>query len=435
MEKIQLIFLIASLNISVLTAQQISPSPLVEAARTEVSALCTEEMAGRGYVDGGHKLAADYLSERFQEIGLTEVPGSGADQTPYQQSFLIRINLVSDATLQLGNTTYTPGDDFIANALSGAGEGTYKIKDLGYGLKAKASVRGKVAIIRDGWPEEFTNNTGKKAKYSSMAQTTDRIAALVPYEPAGIIVLKKKLTASFRSDKLAFPVLELKKDLYQKGNKQAKLSAAASVEVVRTQNVIGMLEGSVSPDTVIVICGHYDHLGKLGPAVFAGANDNASGIAMILSMAEHFAQPENQPRYSLLFIAFGAEETGLAGSRYYVENDPRISIKRTHFVLNLDLMGNGIDGVTAVGGKDYPKHFDQLVAVNEEIQAVPKVKSRANVPNSDHYFFLEQGVPGFFIYTLGGPPHYHDVNDTPANLEFSKFEEVRELLIRFIERL
>lgn len=433
MKILSLLFLWFTLTNNVLHAQAQTDSVLLRQARAEVAALCSERMAGRGYIDNGHKIAADYLAKRFREIGLTEIEAATPTSDPaYQQSYLIRINLVSDASLQIGNQRFQVGEDFIAHAISGSGKGSYKIKDLGYGLKAKSSVKGKIAVFRDGWPEEMTESPAKKAKYSEMAQSTDRIAALVPYEPAGILVLKDKLTASFRAENLDIPVLEMKTDKYPKGAKKGEISASASVEVIRTQNVLGMVKGSTSPDTVLIVCAHYDHLGKLGNAVFPGANDNASGIAMLLSMAEWFADPEHTPRYSLLFIAFGAEETGLAGSRYYVENDPRIPLSRTRFVLNLDLMGNGVQGITAVGGKDFPETFDRLVALNDSLQAVPKVNARTNAPNSDHYFFLEQGVPGFFIYTLGGPPHYHDVYDTPENLEFSRFAEVRELLIRFL---
>jgi Zn-dependent M28 family amino/carboxypeptidase len=154
---------------------------------------------------------------------------------------------------------------------------------------------------------------------------------------------------------------------------------------------------------------------------------------MLLSMAEHFAQ--NPPKYDMLFIAFGAEEAGLQGSAHYVMQNPLIPLEKMKFILNLDLMGNGDEGIMAVGGKDFPGQFDILKDLNDSIQAVPRVRARQNAPNSDHYFFLKNGVPGFFIYTMGGPSHYHDVKDTNANLLFSKYVEVRQLLIAFLENL
>ena len=98
-------------------------------------------------------------------------------------------------------------------------------------------------------------------------------------------------------------------------------------------------------------------------------------------------------------------------------------------------MGNGTEGIMAVGGVEHSTEFEKLVKINEEINAIPIVKSRKNAPNSDHYFFLMQGVRGFFVYTMGGPQWYHDVFDTPENLELSKYTGLRQLFIRFVEEM
>ncbi|MEL6653308.1 MAG: M28 family peptidase [Bacteroidota bacterium] len=202
---------------------------------------------------------------------------------------------------------------------------------------------------------------------------------------------------------------------------------------INSQNVICQVRGTEQPDSVIIVSAHYDHLGMQGSSIFPGANDNASGTSMLLSMVEYFVK--HPQRYTMVFIAFGAEETGLIGSNYYVNRSPVVALSQTRFILNIDLMGNGIDGITAVGGRDFPNYFERLVALNDTMQSVPKLKSRSNAPNSDHYFFLKNGVPGFFIYTLGGPPHYHDINDNPSTIVLSRYAEVRELLIKYLELL
>ncbi|MEO1382026.1 MAG: M28 family peptidase, partial [Bacteroidota bacterium] len=125
----------------------------------------------------------------------------------------------------------------------------------------------------------------------------------------------------------------------------------------------------------------------------------------------------------------------LIGSRFYVEKNPLFPLAQTKFILNLDLMGNGDEGIVAVGGTENKTFFEELKRINEILKAVPIVRARSNAPNSDHFFFLERGIPGFFVYTLGGPPHYHDVNDTAANLRFSRFTEVRELLMTFLSHI
>ena len=85
--------------------------------------------------------------------------------------------------------------------------------------------------------------------------------------------------------------------------------------------MLGYVEGSHFPDSFILFSAHYDHLGHMGKNIFiAGANDNASGTSMLLNLAAHYAKPENKPKYSVMFIAFGAEEAGLIGSKFYVQH-------------------------------------------------------------------------------------------------------------------
>ena len=138
------------------------------------------------------------------------------------------------------------------------------------------------------------------------------------------------------------------------------------------------------------------------------------------------------PAFTMLFIAFTGEEAGLIGSRQYVEKNPLFPLANTKFILNLDLMANGDEGIMAVCGLDYPADFAQLQAINTAQNAVRIVKGRPNAPNSDHYWFVKNGVKGMFIFTMGGPPHYHDVNDTFEEMRFSKYLEVRNLMIAFL---
>ncbi|GAB4421246.1 MAG: hypothetical protein OHK0039_35810 [Bacteroidia bacterium] len=426
------------LLIWLLPAQVLAQRPLSAAdaqavleARQHVDTLCSRFFAGRGYADDGHVRAAAYLAGQFQRLGLE--PSGNAGQ--YFQYFTIQINLVKGAGLTIDGQALRPGHDFIVYRASGAGEVAGRVVDMGYGLKPSKKAAGRIVLLRDGWPADIANDADKRMQYEDLAHLPQRLAALMPYKPLAFVVVQNKLTAGFAREVLPVPVVEVLTTALPARPREARLHVRAGLETLRTQNVIGMIRGSRVPDTAIVISAHYDHLGTLDTAYFPGASDNASGTAMLLSMAAYFAQPEHRPRYTLLFIAFGAEETGLLGSRHYVERDPRVRLAQIRFILNLDLMGNGIDGITAVGGKDYPAYFDQLVRLNDSLQAVPKVAARSNAPNSDHYFFLQAGVPGFFIYTLGGPPHYHDVNDTASHLELSRYAQVRRLLLAFLEQL
>ncbi|MEZ4828183.1 MAG: M28 family peptidase [Bacteroidia bacterium] len=413
----------------------LSDEEVIQWARKEIDTLCSNTFAGRGYIADGHTLAAEYIAHRFRDSGLKPVVQAREDYQ-YTQVFPLTINLVKNATLTIGKEALVPGEDFIANRLSGAGSISGRIADLGYALETPAvSLTGKIALFRDGWPEDIATDKEKQQQHKDLANSAERIGMLLSYHPAAIIVVQKKLTAGFAREQYPLPVLEVKEDALPAKLRSGKIMVEAAVTQLYSQNVMGLVEGKKYKDRVVIVCAHYDHLGKLGNAVFTGANDNASGTSLLLSMAEYFASPAHQPDYSMLFIAFGGEETGLIGSAFYVNSQPVFPLDKTRFVLNLDLMGNGVDGIMAVGGVDFPDEFDRLVAINEAENAVPKVRSRKNAPNSDHYFFLEKGVPGFFIYTLGGPPHYHDVYDNPSTIALSKYAEVRRLLIRFLSEM
>jgi Zn-dependent M28 family amino/carboxypeptidase len=166
---------------------------------------------------------------------------------------------------------------------------------------------------------------------------------------------------------------------------------------------------------------------------FPGGNDNASGNAMIISLAEEFLKKPLK-KYNILFVAFAGEEVGLLGSKYMVERSI-IPLNEIRFMLNLDIMGSGEEGITVVNSTLFPKEFKALRKLNKKLNAVPLVKPRGPAANSDHYFFTEANVPAFFIYTMGTNKHYHDIFDTYNELSFSAFDKLSMLFEHFIRKL
>ena len=183
-------------------------------------------------------------------------------------------------------------------------------------------------------------------------------------------------------------------------------------------------------DSLIVFTAHFDHLGRMGEALFPGASDNASGTAMVLDIAEHYSK--SIPEYDTYFIFFSGEEAGLIGSRYFVEN-PVFDLKKIKFLINLDLMGSAAKGITAVNGRLHEEEMKRMAKINTERNLIPKLKLRGKAANSDHYWFSERGVPAIFIYTEGNAKAYHDVYDTPENLDWANYEEVFTLLVEFVK--
>lgn len=191
-------------------------------------------------------------------------------------------------------------------------------------------------------------------------------------------------------------------------------------------NVLGLIEGENS-DHVIVITAHYDHLGHGDGEIYNGADDNASGVAGILAIAEHFMA--NPPEHTVMFAALDAEEGGLRGARYLVENRPE-GYENFAFNLNLDMLGyNEHNELYAVGSYHYPALVPIIDAVSEA--AAVSIPRGFDEPSenpgsdwtllSDHGAFHIQAIP--FIYLgVDYHPHYHQVSDEYENMTLDFFQ-------------
>ncbi len=251
-------------------------------------------------------------------------------------------------------------------------------------------------------------------------------------EAACLIELKeKKLTMGLSSIQKKQPVFEVLKEKFNLSAKTLSYEVEAKwLKNYEAVNVCGIIKGTAVPDSFLLISAHYDHLGRLGTnTYFPGANDNGSGVSMLLELADFFQK--HPQRYSIVLIAFGAEEAGLIGSKYFTEH-PLVALANIRFMLNLDLMGTGDEGMMVVNGTVFNKEFELLSALNEQHGYLPVIKKRGKAANSDHFFFTEKGVPAFFFYTLGGISAYHDVYDVPETLPLTRFREVFRLITDFV---
>lgn len=405
------------------------PAQDIARARQTIDSLCAPAMHGRGYVGKGDRKAADFIYKAYQKIGLKPFKAN------YYQFFKMSVNTFPNrVALRVGKANLKVGKDFIVNPIARGGKGAGKVwlfdtlllKDKARQTQfLQTDMRKRVAVLTEKDFQEILNLP---------KNIIDKI-----YEAKGILQLSpKKLTASVAQDALSNPYFEMKKAVFdsilkpyspQKLPKVKYRLDAILDKDYTSQNVIGYLEGTAEVDTFVVFTAHYDHLGRMGKdCYFPGANDNAAGIAMLLELAHHFKA--NPPKYSVVFMAFGGEEIGLLGSKHYTEY-PLFPLERIKFLVNLDLVGTGDEGATVVNGTIYKKRFNELLAINEAHQYLPKINARAQAANSDHYFFWLNRVPCFFIYGLGGISAYHDIYDKPETLPLTKFREIFNLVKDF----
>ncbi len=356
-------------------------------ARKMVDTLASPYFWGRGYTKNGMAKASAFLTGQLQSYSVSPMDGKS-----YVQEFSYPVNTFpGKMEVAINGVPLTPGRDFIVSPDS-------------------RGVKGEGKLIQ-------TDST----------KFVDRANRIV-------VVLEDKLTWSAEQKVLGYTVIELDKNL------QKTLPVTIKVNIenkmnndFKTGNICGIVKGTSKPDSIIVYTAHYDHLGGMGSETyFPGANDNASGVTQVLSLAKYYAA-HPQP-YSMAFILFAGEEAGLLGSKYFSEN-PLISLKNIRFLVNLDLEGTGIDGITVVNATIYPNEFTMLKQINEKNKLLAKVNSRGKAANSDHYFFTEKGVPAFYMYTLGGIKAYHDIYDISATLPLNEYRNLFNLLLKFNDGL
>ncbi|RYM33993.1 M20/M25/M40 family metallo-hydrolase [Brumimicrobium glaciale] len=404
-----------------------------EKARRITEVLCSDSLYGRGYVNNGVNKAADFLSAEFQKAGLQ--PYFRNDS--YFQSFQLDVNTFpGNVEVKADGEILKPGIDYLVDDASGSFEGELNLVEVDTSVLSQSHLLDPlVEQVRNGEKNGFyidLTGMSPQATYSAVHQFNS-LAVL----GAVVYSTDQKFTWSVGRTQLKNPVLHVKSG---KIDAKTVLNVKIEAEFIKnfeSKNVVGYLPAkkkSRKAET-IVFTAHYDHLGGMGTSpetYFPGANDNASGTAMLISMADYFV--ENPSQYNIVFIAFAGEEAGLVGSKYFVDSKS-MNFSKIKFLLNLDIMGSGEDGITAVNGRIHKKEFDQLKAINEEKNYLSQVKSRAETANSDHYHFHVKGVPSFFIYTMGPNINYHDVHDTYEELTFAAYNNIVKLLVDFVEHL
>ena len=399
--------------------------------------MCSPEFHGRGYVNGGDSIAAAYIASNYAEIGIAPVSGS------YYQTFDFGVNTFpSQCNVLFSGKMLVPGKDYIATASSSGTCAQQPCTPQTYYSKF-ISGEAFLEIIRKGDLQGFNlkerqilivKNEGPSVEIRR--QINYFIGQYAEYKPI-IELVNKKFTWSVSSMRQGSLHLKIQSSAIPNQTDGSEIQINIHNRFLDShisRNVVGMIESRKKAKSTIMLTAHYDHLGRLGAETFfPGGNDNASGVAMMLSVAERFKDKPLR-NTNVLVVAFAGEEIGLLGSKYLSEH-PIIPLNKIKFQLNMDIMGSGEKGITAVNGKVFKKEFKILQKMNKRHKAVSIVKPRGKSANSDHHYFTEKGVPGFFIYTMGYNQNYHDIYDTYDALTFSSFERLSVLFEEFIRHL
>ena len=448
-----------------------------EELKSHISYLASDDLKGRKPGTEGDKAAAEYIKAEFKKAGLSLMGNDG-----FQYFNLITgIKHNSNNHLYINDFSAKSLEDNIPFPFSGNGTVSGKAVFVGYGFDINTDsiqwndykdvdVKGKWVLILRGDPE-FNNRQSDFIPFSS---DLSKVMTAVKKGAAGVLFVSGETFD--KTDKLvelkygrgnaqvSIPVIHIKRQLadkvlmgdvsildYEKKLNEEKKSssfelksiikATVDIEYVETptQNVIGLIPGSDSllSNQYIIIGAHYDHLGMGGKnsgsrmpdtvAVHNGADDNASGVASLLEIADRIHDEKIRPARTIVFMAFGGEEMGLLGSSYFV-NNPLVSMKRVYTMLNLDMVGrlNEEKDVT-IAGTGTAAEFNDILDAYKSKTDLKLSYSPGGSGASDHSSFYRMNIPVLFFNT-GAHEDYHTPFDDTELINFEGQELVTNLI-------
>jgi aminopeptidase YwaD len=403
----------------------------LEYAKRLVHILASDSMGGRGYQGDADLKAATMISDEFERLGLKPF-----GKNYFQRLFFPVNTIVGPTWCEVDGKVLEPGADYFISARSIGTRSTYTLVWLDHAT----------AVNKKKLKQFFKRDLSKSLVVISPEVAADKDLAtlrmnlyrgvtnknLYSSNLAGIVQLSAKpgWHVSDAGIQTPYLVLEVRDSCLHAGSRSLTLRFRNRFESeYASHNVIGYVPGTRDPEKFVVFTAHYDHLGKMGEVILPGANDNASGTAMILDLARHYA--ENPAPWSVAFMAFTAEERGLLGSIHYTQK-PLFPLQQINVLFNLDMVGSGSDGITVVNGSVYRRDFDILDSINRAEGFLKQVNIRGESSNSDHAPFHWKGVKSFFIYTMGDEfREYHNIYDRPEGLPFTAYNELFRLLTKY----
>lgn len=453
---------IAILGLSLLIAscsQKMIPEISVDEVTSHVNYLASDDLRGRYPGTKGDSLSLNYITGEFKKAGLKSFDFG------YLQSFdyLSGIVPLESNFLTFKDQKFKQEEDFYPMSFSSEASFKAPVVFCGYGFDFKTEEIERndysIADLEGSWAMILRGGPGNHDDY--MERSSDRDKALLAREKGarGVLFVSGKgfsatdeLERSIKrkpeidipviqmTRKTANNILECSGNTIEKLEKESKqelsgnISTSHELEIelklekayTSTANAIAYISGrDEKKDEWIVVGAHHDHLGMGGPsnssrapdtiAVHNGADDNASGVAAILELAEHFSSEENKPLTNIIFVTFGAEEKGILGSRQFVENPP-VELKKISLMVNIDMLGRmKKDSSLQVGGVGTSNDSRDIIKSVNSNYGLDLSFSEAGYGPSDHASFYAGDIPVLFFST-GAHSDYHTPFDDPDSL-------------------
>lgn len=465
-------FLISGFCLFAGETSEITSSEIIDHIRY----LSSDRLKGRAPGTQGYKRAIHYIEKEWRKAGVVPVGERGFKQ-PFNFTSGVSLSGYNRFKIDGQRKSFRVKHDFMPLGFSADGSFNANVVFAGYGFSVEDSVSwndyadidasGKWVLVFRGSPDgnsphsAFANYTPLRKKYLSARDNNAAGVIFVnPYnndDLEGFIPLrlgpsssKGTIPAIHISQEIAQQLLPKNtslKDLQdQLDNDRSSLSFDLRVNVTATVNLkikkskgvnlLGLIPGDGSTNETIIIGAHLDHLGfggkgsgSLRPdekAIHNGADDNASGTAGLLEIAEKLSAISEPLKRDVLFIAFDAEEKGLLGSKYFVDN-PTINLENVSAMLNMDMIGRLKDSSLTVGGTGTSPLFEPLLDSLQQNHPLKISYSKEGYGPSDHSSFYIKDLPVLFFFT-GSHEDYHKPTDDWEKINAVGEQKILELI-------
>lgn len=459
--------------------------------QSHVQYLASDELEGRGSGTKGNTLAAEYIANQFSQYGLLPYGDNGT----YFQTFSVLTGLVAgdknSLTISVNdrNINLVPNRDFIPLSFSADTSVTSTLVFVGYGISSDSlqfddyagiDVTGKIVLVLRYTPD-YGKPDSRFYAYAPLyrkaftARSRGAIGMILVTGPADedqptLISLRPERSlsdAGIPAVHVKYTIIDsvlhlaginknlrtLQQEIYDSQSPKsfeiahARITLTTDLEKIYspTANVIGYLPGNdpLLREEVVVVGAHFDHVGWGGPgsgsmqsdtiAIHNGADDNASGTAAMLEIAQAMAADRLTLRRSYLFIGFSGEEMGLLGSAHYVKN-PAIPLEKTAAMVNLDMVGRLRDSNLTIEGVGSSALWKPLVEkVNEQFNLNVKY-GQGGFGSSDHASFYGKNIPVLFFFT-GLHDDYHRPTDDWQKINYDGQKTVAEFALQVLRGL
>ena len=421
-------------------AQQDIPAELKSAIKaidqatvtSTVTFLSSDEMAGRDTPSPELTIATSYVAARFRGAGLK---GFGEDGSYFQNNEIDTIAIPDEGIVIEQDGVAVPHFGMLS---AGSSEFTFqgKVQLVTKDSPSDAKFSGPVSIVADKF--ESRRDQSNLMRRMARLRQNGATAILIQVEPdhglvAQATAAKRPQMASRRGGGSSGPALLIAKTKLG-GELRIDLPKQSEGKAV-VRNVIGMIPGS-DPNLskeAIIISAHLDHIGQrgtIGDTICNGADDNASGVTGVVSLADAFAAMPVAPKRTVIFMTFWGEEKGLLGSRYYVEN-PIWPLEKTVANVNIEMIGRPEPGAA---GKCWGTGWDksdlcELMSVGAKKAGVlifqhPNFSGDMLYRASDNFPFVSKGVVAHSFSAGSLHEDYHQPGDEWEKLELKHMTKV-----------